>query len=123
MGSWLESRLTVLRAEPITRIRSAIWADEAPVLARATVNPDLRPDALAIVGRLGARGVPHRDVSIWYALLGEDESAIRLLVEMHEAGAPDLPNTITGPAFDSIRDDPRIIAILTDLDLPLRFDQ
>ncbi|HYA57536.1 MAG TPA: adenylate/guanylate cyclase domain-containing protein [Thermoplasmata archaeon] len=58
------------------------------------------------------------DVAVWYAFRGETEKALDLLERDFREGDRTLWNEYRTPAFDSIREEPRFIALLRAMNLP-----
>ena len=54
--------------------------------------------------------------------LGQQEETIAYLQELRRAGAGELLRIGVYPEFDSLRDDPRFIAIVESLGLPNGYD-
>jgi TolB-like protein len=82
-----------------------------------------KPEELrAYVGDLEAGRVPEylslAARASLYAILGEKEKALELLEDDYREGDRDLWNTYTDPRFDTVREDPRFVALLRAMKLP-----
>jgi TolB-like protein/tetratricopeptide (TPR) repeat protein len=77
-------------------------------------------EARAVVGR--SPGMTRRDEMLIRIGLGEYEEAIAYLQEMWRSGAGDLWRIGVFPEWSPLRDDPRFIEIVKDLDIPNGYD-
>jgi len=68
-------------------------------------------------GRL-AEEVHPRYAAVLYAAVGDDERALTILEQDQRSGDRTLWHVYREPAFDAIRDDPRFVAMLRELNLP-----
>ena len=70
-----------------------------------------------------ARRGPDGVTPIWiaqvYVVLGDYDEAFRLLYRAREEGSPDINWLAWEYLFDPIRSDPRFIALLRELNLPI----
>ena len=90
-------------------------------LVRARSDPAARTVALDILGRLREErtaGRPDIRVAVWYALLGERETALVTLQRGVADRNPGLEYVKVEPFWASVRDDPRFAAIVAGIRVP-----
>lgn len=103
--------------------RNQGWDDweRAGILGRGIVEPELRADALAILADYAADGGNLRDVAELAVALGDHEAAFAYLERAEEVGWPLSPIGVD-PAFDPLREDPRMAALMARLGVPNGYD-
>ncbi len=93
-------------------------------LWRPELNPPSTSDAQgyarmlesAMYGRSGNGGAA--DVALAFAVAGDREKALDYLEKSVSSQDPEIINSIRNPAFDSLRSDPRYVAVLGRMGLP-----
>jgi adenylate cyclase len=87
------------------------------VIGRAVLEPGLRAEALTLLRTLEAERMPAADLAKLYFVLGDTESAIRLLRQALDEDDPQLIEAVVVPIFDPLRGDPRFADILRAMNL------
>jgi tetratricopeptide (TPR) repeat protein len=97
---------------------------EAPagwrVVGEAIASGSRVEEAIAVID--GSTGLTRVDEFGLRLQLGQQEETIAYLQELRRAGAGELLRIGVYPEFDSLRDDPRFIAIVESLGLPNGYD-
>lgn len=106
-----------------TLFRNRGWNEweRAGVIGRGIVEPQFRADALAVLADYAADGGNMRDVAEFAVALGDHEAAFRYLETAEQLGWPLAPIGVD-PAFDPLRDDPRMAALMARLGVPNGYD-
>ncbi len=108
-------------AESLMQTTQGLAPEEYRQLVRAIVDPELRAEVLSFVPKLRTKTGYEWSLALVYAMLGDDEAVMTILESMHASGDVVLPLALPDPAFDRLRDDPRLIRIVDDLGLPRSF--
>jgi hypothetical protein len=90
----------------------------ASVIGRAVLQPERRAEALALLRQMEREDAPARELAGVALVLGDHESAVRLLQVAFDEGDPQLALAAVEPTLDPLRDDPRFVRILEELRLP-----
>lgn len=94
--------------------------DDMVLVARATADPALREQAMAVLDRWSRRpSPPWPDIAMYATLLGDRNRALDALEAALRAHSPHMASLRMVPWFDPLRDDPRFRAILRALAFPL----
>jgi TolB-like protein len=90
------------------------------VVGEAIVTGRNREQAIAVID-VETELLP-REKFLFLPLLGQHEETIAYLQEMQRTGAGDLWRIGVFPEWDSLRDDPRFVAIVRDMGIPNGYD-
>jgi len=103
--------------------RNREWHDweRAGVLGRGIVDLQFRADGLAVLADYAADGGNLRDVAELAVALGDHEAAFAYLEQAEAVGWPLSPIGVD-PAFDPLRGDPRMAALMARLGVPNGYD-
>jgi TolB-like protein/cytochrome c-type biogenesis protein CcmH/NrfG len=91
------------------------------VIGEAIVTGDRVPEAIALLDR--AEDLPPRRQFLFRPILGQVDETIAYLQEMQRSGAGDLWRIGVFPEWDSLREDPRFIAIVKSFGIPNGYDR
>jgi tetratricopeptide (TPR) repeat protein len=91
------------------------------VIGEAIVTGDRVPEAIALLDR--AEDLPPRRQFLFRPILGQVDETIAYLQEMQLSGAGDLWRIGVFPEWDSLREDPRFIAIVKSFGIPNGYDR
>jgi len=93
---------------------------ESPYIARAYAMLGRRDDALRVLNGLARRrgAFDPMEVAIAFFTLGDKEQGFQWLTEAFDKRSGYIPWANVQPAFDGIRDDPRVKALIARLKLP-----
>jgi TolB-like protein len=109
---------------------AARWAEfsgwpapaEAEVIGRAVLDPDLRSEAIVLLDRMAQAGISLREIAELSLALGDTAAAMQRLERAAEAGEGSIFVIGVDPAYDALRQDPRMIELTQRLGLPNGYD-
>ncbi len=123
-GKLLELDANQLASYSVRWAEFAGWSTpgDAEVIGRAVLNPDLRPEALELLGSMEQAGISSREIAEMTLALGDTASAMQRLERAAEAGDASIFVIGVDPVYDPLREDPRMIRLTQQLGLPNGYD-